>query len=206
MRTTLFSATIVAGLVALFAVADLRADRNNPAPASNVAVVDFGYIFKNHQGLKQLSEALKAEQEDIGAKLQAEKKSLTSGAEKLKTLKAGSPEFKKLEEELVQREADLKVQASLQKKTIFEKDTQNMYRVLREVNEEIKAFAQKSNIAVVLQYSADPIDPANPNSVAGALSRGVVYQDQLDISDIILKELNRRSAGAVSSRPRNKQN
>lgn len=205
MRTTLYSATFVASLLALFAVADLRADRNTPAPASNVAVVDFGYIFKNHAGLKAQSEKLKAEQEEIGAKLQGERQAIGKGVENLKKLKAGTPDYKKLEEELAQREADLKVQIALQKKQIFEKDTKNMYAVLTEVNDEIKSFANKNGIAVVLQYSADPPDPSNPNSVAGALSRGVVFQDQLDISDLILKELNRRGSNPVSQRPRNTQ-
>ncbi len=87
-----------------------------PNLSHGVAVIDIGYIMDRYARVKQEQEAWKHDMESVGAGLKKEDEQIARSAEKLKGLKPGTPDFKKLEEELTQKSSDLKVKLQFQEK------------------------------------------------------------------------------------------
>ena len=54
----------------------------------------------------------------------------------------------------------------------------------------VDSFAKRNGIALVIQFSADKIDPANPQSIMRGVNRAVVYQHQLNITDFVIEIVN----------------
>ncbi len=201
MKTTLFSATLVATLFVLIAVANLPAQRNPAAPPANgVAVIDLQYVMKNCARVKAAAEKMEKDGEAMDAELKKEKASIEKMIEQSKDLKPSNIEYKKREEELTNRQAKLNVKVSLMKKEFNERKAKIYYDFLVDVNAAVRDFARHDGIGLVVQYSAEPLDKDNPNTINLKMSNPVVYQDGKDISDIILEDLNRRSGGVANKK------
>jgi hypothetical protein len=68
------------------------------------------------------------------------------------------------------------------------------FRAYEEVEAQIRSFAERYGIDLVLQFSTTEIDPSKPDTVIRGLNRQVVYQRSLNITEYVLKELNRAPA------------
>ncbi len=202
MRTTLILATLVAILVAVFAAIDANAQQQGTRPTSGgpVAVIDVKYIFDHHGRFTQGMERMKADLEAADQSVKKERSRLQGMVEQLKTFKAGTPEYKKLEEDFTQQSANLQARVNLKKKDFAERQSKLHYETYREVNDAVKYYADRHGYNLVLQFSGDPVDPNNPQSVMGAIMGTVVYQRGVDITPDVLGELNRN--GAAAQRPR----
>lgn len=215
MRTALYRATCLAAALsaALFVPLALaqapRASAPSSAPASGalpganapVAVVDVTYILDNYARLKHDTEAFKKDMENAEAALKKERDAIAKKAELLKTYKPGTPEFKKTEEEITKADSDWKLKVNRQKGDFAERDAKNFLRAYQELSQQVKVYAERNNISLVLRFNGARPDPANPQAVQMELSKMVMYYDKsVDITDPILAEMNR--AAAVAAPPR----
>ena len=163
-----------------------------------IAVVDITYILDHHPRLKADMEAYKRDFENTGAGFKKEQEALVKKAEGLKALKPGSPDFKKLEEELAQKESDLKVKAALGQKEFAERESKMYLRAYQEVAAVIRQYAERHNISLVLRFSGAPADPNNRDAVRAELLKTIQYSHRdIDITDPILAELGRAGATAT---------
>jgi Skp family chaperone for outer membrane proteins len=211
VRTTLFSALGAAVAVAAFAFTATHAQQAvpptaqrpaAPSAAHGVAVIDITYILDNYQRLKAGTEAFKRDVENMGKQFKAEQEAIVKSAEKLKTFKPGSPEYKKLEEELAQKQSDLKVKASLEEKTFAERESQMYLQAYRDVTNLVRIYAERNGISLVLRFNGKPVDPNNREAIRAELFKTVLYNSpSIDITDPILAELNRAAAAPTAQRP-----
>jgi Skp family chaperone for outer membrane proteins len=227
VRTTLFSAASAALLIAALAFTELHAQPGGQgqsppagqgqaparaaastapaagAPASSagsggIAVVDVTYILDHYSRLKQATDAFKRDMDTAEAQLKKERDAMAKKAEKLKTFKPGTPEFKSLEEELIKGESDWKLRVNRQKGEFAERDANNFLKAYQEMTAAVKTYADRNGIALVLRFNGAPIDSTNPQAVQMELSKLVMhYQKDIDITDQILAELNRNAAVAT---------
>ncbi len=220
MRTTLFSAASAALLIAALGFTELHAQAvgqgqgpagqgqspprtASTAPASaaapgSIAVIDVTYILDHYSRLKQATEAFKRDMDTAEAQLKKERDVLAKKAEKLKTFKPGTPEFKSLEEEIIKAESDWKLRVNRQKGEFAERDANNFLKAYQEMTAAVKTYADRNNIALVMRFNGAPIDSTNPQAVQMELSKLVMhYSKDIDITDQILAELNRNAAVAT---------
>lgn len=203
MRSFLISAACLAVFVMAYAVYDLNAQGVSAPPAAGgVAVVDVGHIFKNHARFKRMMEELKRDVEADEKTLKAERSAINEMGKKLEGLKPGSIDYKRLDEDLTRRQSDWNVKASLKKKTLMERETQIYYNVYREINDEVRYFAERRGVSLVLRFNGEPVDVSNPGSVRGEINKPIVYtRRDIDITLPILSELNRRAVGGQTGGP-----
>lgn len=154
----------------------------------NVALLDIGYIFKNHQGFKQQMDTMKADVALFEKELKAKQQGIQQRSRQLGTLKAGSQQYKDLEERTTKDLADLKVTMQLRRKKIMEDEAEIYMETYKQVMSAVSAFANSHNIQLVLRYDreANPSDTASPQDTLKIINRPVVFQSRLDISDSIL--------------------
>jgi len=222
VRTTLFAAACAALLIAALGFTELLAQpagqgqsfpagqgqpparaaaSTGPATSSapgGIAVIDVTYILDHYSRLKQATEAFKRDMDAAEAQLKKERDAMAKKAEKLKTFKPGTPEFKSLEEEIIKAESDWKLRVNRQKGEFAERDANNFLKAYQEMTVAVKIYADRNGIALVLRFNGAPIDSTNPQAVQMELSKLVMhYHKDIDITDQILAELNRNAAVAT---------
>lgn len=183
-------ALIVLGLSA--APASAQAPAPTGYVATPVATLDLAYLFRNHTRYKSLDDALKAEVATAEQSFAGEQKAMQELARRLNEYKPGSDEYKRTEEELAKKEADLRLRGAIMQKNFGEKKAKNYFDVLQEVKNYVRYYAEQHGITLVINFNGDEIDGSNPQSVVRGLNETVVYQHRsVDITPIILDLCNK---------------
>ncbi len=191
----LASGLVLSGVLASDAPAQ---QGNRPAagtrPGGEIALIDTGVIFKNNARFKQFMNDLQGDMERAEQQMKKERDSLRALSERLNEYKAGSAEYKQIEEEVAKRTADMNVRFQLQKKEFMKAESHIWHTILQEIQQEVDAYAQANGIAAVLKFSSEQADPDNPEQVLRGLNNTVVWYNRgLDITQTILESLNRRA-------------
>ena len=208
MRITLITATSVAILLAALAFTSLHAQppgagapRGSSAAANptGVAVIDITYILENYNRLKQDKETFNRDMQLAQDELKKERDVIARKAEQMKAFKAGSPEYKKAEEEVTKAGSDLKLKAASKERDFAERESKTYLAAYQEIQRIVKAHADRNGISLVLRFSGNPIDPNNPQQVQMEVFKMVMhYNKDIDITPIILNELNGRAQGIAA--------
>jgi len=191
--------------IVLSSVSTVVAQQQNPAGANssrfNIGVVDVSYIFKNYQQFRSSMDAMKKEMESAEGELKAERGQVQTREEERKSFKVGSPEFKKLDEEIARLKAEFNLKAGRIRKDFLEREAKVYYQTYLEVSNMVKYYAQQHNIGLVLRFNGDQVDPNRRESVLRAINDPIVHQNNIDITPDILALLNRSGtdpAGGVA--------
>lgn len=164
---------------------------------TRVAVIDIAKIFDEHPGFKQQMEQMKQEVEAVEASFRQRAKQMEAVRERMKQFTPGSPEYKDLDSQILQIQADGQVEATQKKKDFLDREAKLYYTVYAEIQNEVAAFARQNNIGLVLRFNSAPIEP-NRNSTLEGVNRPIVFQDRLNITQHILDQINRRFASQSS--------
>jgi Skp family chaperone for outer membrane proteins len=208
VRITLISAGLAVIGLAAFAFTHTWAQAPAQRPAAptaghhGIAVIDITFILDNHPRLQQATDAFKRDVEAMGKQFKSEQDAIVKSAEKLKSFNAGSPEYKKLEEQLAQQQSDLKVKAALKEKEFAERESKTYLAAYQEITNLVRVYAERNGISLVLRFNGKPVDPNNRDAIRAELFKTVMYNDPaIDITDQILAELRRNSAAPTATRP-----
>lgn len=209
MKTTLWTAVVAGVIVAQSAPASAQNAVGRPAAApaaagGNIAVLDLSYVFQNHLRFKQMKEDLRIRVEQAEAALKQTRDDLKKLQDQLGEYQTGSADYKRLEQEIAQRSAQLQADVQIRKKEFLEQEARIYYNVYQEILDEV-AYFSKNRFDLVLRFNGEPLDRnnLNPQHVLQNLNRAVVYYNPaIDITPHILKALNSRvdtPAGAANS-------
>ena len=173
-------------------------------PANNVAVIDVGYIFKNHTRFKGAMDKMKDEVMAAENGLKAERDRINGLMEQIKGFNVGTPEYKKLEAEVAKAQGDFNVNAQLQKKDFMEREAKVYLQVYSEIEKAVEQFAREHRIAVVHRFDGEPVDNSDRNQILRGITKPIVYLEPgFDITPDVLKMLNGPAvAGAAQPRTR----
>ena len=125
-------------------------------PAAHVAVIDVGYIFKNHSRFKGAMDKMKDEVLAAENGLKAERDRINGLMEQLKGFNVGTPEYRKLEGEVAKAQGDFNVNAQLQKKDFMDREAKVYLQVYSEIERAVITVpAQFSEIQRQMTVEAD---------------------------------------------------
>ena len=219
MKRQLSAFTIVAAVALVSSVASAQAPVRpiaTPQPAAaqprqpvaapaarpsvgHVAVVDVGYIFKNHARFKAEMDRMKDQVMAAENQLKVEQERIKGLMEQLKGYNPGTPEFRKFEAEVAKAQGDFSVNAQLQKKDFMDREAKVYLQVYSEIERAVSQFAREHGIAIVHRFDGDPVDSSDRNRILGSITKPMVYYDpQIDITPDILKMLN---GASVATQP-----
>jgi Skp family chaperone for outer membrane proteins len=196
--------TIVAVAASLSAAAVLAQQpavpRSGGTAAGHVAVIDVGYIFKNHTRFKAAMDKMKDEVLAAENGLKAERDRINGLMEQLKGFNVGTPEYRRLEGDIAKAQGDFSVNAQLQKKDFMDREAKVYMQVYAEVEQAVAQFARQHGIAVVHRFDGEPVDNSDRNRILGNITKPIVFFDtQIDITPDILRMLN--GGAAVAGQP-----
>jgi len=166
-----------------------------------IAVIDVTYILEHYSRLKQAMEVYKRDAQAAEDALKKERDAIGKRAERLNTLKPGSPDFKAEEEAITKAESDWKLKVAAQRRDFAERESRNYLRAYQELADAVRAYAQRNGISLVLRFNGAKIDPNNREMVQMEVFKMVMYHDKnIDITAAILESLNRSAAIAAPPR------
>jgi Skp family chaperone for outer membrane proteins len=184
----------------------VRAPAGTGAAPSNphgIAVIDVTYILEHYSRLKQAMEVFKRDAQTTEDALKKDRAEIGKRAERIKTLKPGTPDFKAEEEAITKAESDWKLKVAAQRRDFAERESKNYLRAYQELSVVVKEYADRNGISLVLRFNGAPIDPNNREMVQMEVFKMVMYYDKsIDITDPVLAELNRKAAIATPAAPR----
>lgn len=166
------------------------ASSSSPSP---IAVIDMTNIFEKYAGFQSRKAVLQREIDKAEGELKSMQDVMKNLMEQLKEHNPGTPDYKRIEEELAQRNAQAQLKMQLQRKDFTEREAKMFYATYQEVMEEVKVFCERYGINLVLRFAGEPTDTNDPQQVVKELNKGVVYYHQsIDITPHILRQLERR--------------
>ena len=209
-RNTIYAgvSVVLAGLLG-FTWAQGRSALSADEPKSvggEIAVVDIARVFKGHKRFLARGEEFKREMERAGEDAKTMLDAARQLQEELKRHKPGSAEHGRIQKELQEKAVDLKkFQDDLQKHMIHEQQ-QISLATYQSIVDEVQRIAESRGFKLVLNFSSEPIDAKEDNAglqdktmqmiqaqamqTNQVLSRQVLYQNGLDITDDVLQAVN----------------
>ena len=167
----------------------LSADEPKPV-TGEIAVVDMSKVFNAHKRLQDRMAEVRRDTEratEDGKVLADAYKELEND---LKMHKPGSAEHNRIQKELREKLGEIqKFQAETQKR-LGQEQAQAYLVTYQSVLEDIQRIAEARGFKLVLNYSSEPIDAKDVNKTMQVLSRQVLYQSGLDITDDVLQAVN----------------
>jgi hypothetical protein len=115
--------------------------------------------------------------------------------------KADTPEYKTIDEEVTRRTVQFNVKKASQAKELMEREGAMYFGLYREIQQELQYFAKQNNIRLILRFNREPVDPNDRKSVLNEINKAVVFHERLDITEVILGELNRRGRAPAAGAP-----
>ena len=212
-KSLLFAALAASCLAMLFTAAPAAAQqmaggqtaavtaRQPTTPVNGLALLDMAFLYKNLNRIKAQREEMKADFQRVEAQHKRERENLQSLVEQLKGFKPGTPDYKNLEEEIVQRDANLAIQRKMTQREFGEREAKLWHAVYQEILQEVDYIARANNISVVLQFDGEPLKKDEPRDVLRNIQKPVIwYSNGLDITGQVLHRLNSR-AGTPTHMP-----
>ena len=176
---------------------------NAASAQTKVAIVDVGAIFKQHTSFAAALEALKNQADGFKAEALKAQQSLAQGAQVLQTLRPDSDDFRAKQTELAQKAAALQVEQNGVMQKLMEKEAMLHYETYQQVNQLISQYCDARGIQLVLRYSNQEMDLAQPGSVMQRVNSSVVYHNpNYDITQAIVGQLSvaAKDAGLLERR------
>lgn len=203
MKKLVDVAIVIAAGICLVSILDAQEGAaKKVAPSGNrIAVIDISHIFKNHAGFKQAMDGMKKEVEAFEVELRSRGKEIEGLREQMRNFKTGSPEYKGIEEKMAKRAADGQAQTQLKRRDFLEREAKIYYDIYMEIGAAVAQFSQRNGISLVVRFNSAPIEGNDRNSVLEGVNRAVVFQQNLNITPMVLQMLNRRVADANKRTP-----
>jgi Skp family chaperone for outer membrane proteins len=191
----------VATVVAVLFFPGFASSQASAQTGTNVAVLDVPYIFKNFVRFKQSIDDIKKDIDDYKNIVNDQQRQLRDEAAKLELYKPGTKEYKDVEENVARMKMTFSLDSAKRQKDFMEREAQVYFTAYREVEKVVADFAQRNRIGLVLRYSAEEMDPSQRDSIMQGINRIVVYQDRLNITEMILEQLNRGTPPRQATAP-----
>ena len=193
LKTSRIGFVAVALLVSLGTVANGQ-QAQEQGQGGIVAVLDVAKVFKEHAQFNASMEAIKKEIEVFEEDFRGKRESLQNQIRALQSLQ-GQPEFKTEEAALARKEADLQIEANQKRAEILSKEAEIYYSTYNEVVATVARLSGSYGITLVIRYDSGAIDQTDRASVIKGVNRSVVFQRDLDLTTLVLQELNKSTTG-----------
>lgn len=195
-KSQLVAAALACLVVVSLAVSPASAQT---APRPSIALLDVNYIFKNHTRFNAMRADLTAEVERAEQQLKSQRDELQKQQDALKDFKPGSVEYKQREQDLARRVADLNIRMQAQRKEFLLKEAGIYNTVYKEIQQVVAYYANQQGFTAVVKFNGDPAQEDDPDTVLRTINQDVVwYAPGLDITPVILEQLNRRAVSSAS--------
>ena len=172
-----------------------------------IAVIDLGYILKNHPTMKQEIERIKSQSETVGAEFEKKRQAILKLMEELReNYTEGTPDYMRKEQEIAEQDTQFRLDVVRKNKEFDEARAQIFFEVHKQVSYLVKYYCDASGTFVVLKVARDKPDPKKPETIEIAMGQEVFYPQSspdVDITDWVLQQLKAQAGTAQAGQSTN---
>ena len=173
----------------MVAATSARGDESLP-----IAILNMDRIFKTYKPLLDQLAPAREEAKALQEKIQLRQAEIETVANQIRKAEPGSPDFQRLQGQLLKLNGELQQMAQAGQQTIQKKETTIYLAFYRTLDEEVAKYAKAKGLKLVLRQQDSSLDDNQPlQEILKSLNRGIIYQDGLDITDDILQALDARA-------------
>ncbi|MFZ5830279.1 MAG: OmpH family outer membrane protein [Planctomycetota bacterium] len=185
------SAALVLSAGITWSLASAQAPAGAVPSRGTVALVDVTFIFENLPSFKASMEEMKADVKKAEEEVRGLQKEIADMIQQAQTVRDSNPrEFKRLEEEITRKRADLAIRIEQQKRDLVQREATIHLSTYRVVQQHIDYFCKTRGIDLVLRFNGEDAKAERPDSVLAYINRPVVwYAADRDITPYILQSL-----------------
>jgi Skp family chaperone for outer membrane proteins len=176
---------VVAAVCFTLLVPSLRADDKLP-----IAVVNVDKLFSDYKAHAERLAPLRESAKELDETVQVRQVELETTANQLRKAQPGTQEQLQLQAKLLKLQNDLKVFVETERQKLQKREVSAILASQKEMDEVIKRICKERGIRLVVRGYNPPDENQPLQEVVKSLSRDVVYEDGLDITDDVLKALN----------------
>ncbi len=157
----------------------------NPLP---IGLVNLDKVAQQYKPFQMKVVALQEEGKELQSSVTLRQSELQAVANDLQKTMQGSAEFQKLQNQFakLQRELQIFVQEGQQK--FRDKELKLSLSLHREIDQVLKPYCKAKGLRLVVRTNNSSLDEnQTQQQILQTLSRGVLYEDGLDITDDVLK-------------------
>ena len=196
---------VFTGLSCLTTTARAQNGGTEEAP-HKIGLIDMAEVFKNYKKFEALREDLKSEIEatDRKAKAMAAEAQKLQNEMKKSPFKEGTPEFKRMEDRLIQMQADFNSFKAQAQRDFMRKESQIYKTVYLEASDAVAKYAEFFKYTLILRFNRKSlVDADSSKGILNSMNKQVIYhRPEDDITDSVVDYLNKlyaRAQGGTSS-------
>ena len=163
-----------------------------------IVLCDLVKVFKGSQKFAALQEEVKGEIRQSRKKVAEMAKELSRLKIDLRNFSRGSSAYEETQDEISDLTAKIKKFAEKQKRLLEKRAAEIYLDVYRDVKNEVKKFSKANGIRLVQRYSGEPINSTDSKKMLSGINRQILYADVRDITEDIIKALNRQNVSVES--------
>jgi Skp family chaperone for outer membrane proteins len=190
--------TVRALIAACFISAGASAIAAEPLP---IALVNVDRILKSYRPLQEKLDPIKAEAKELDGTVQIRQAEIETVGGHLRSAQPGSPEQQRLQRQFVKLQSDLQQFITTERQKLNSKEVTIYVGLFRQLDAEISKYAKAHGLKLVIRQHESSYDEGQPlPEILKALNRGILYEENLDITDDILKALEKSAPHAGNER------
>jgi Skp family chaperone for outer membrane proteins len=172
----------------------------NVTPPTSVVVLDVALVFKSHARFKQRLDEVRREIDKLDGEYTRDRQAILSQGTRLSNFRSGSPEYKKIEDRMARESAELRIKTFARKNELLEREGKIYHETYREIQSAVARVAERYNISLVARYDSESTEADDRGSVLKAINREVVYQRNLDITKLVIEQVNSPTVAAAAGK------
>lgn len=180
----------IAGMVVLGGMSRAISQDKPAAKQCDVALLDVSKVFEKFTKFQEEMQRLKSDVESFELVMKQAQKDLADTKQRLEAAEKGSAEQRGLELELATKNANMQVEMKVKREAFLAKEAAVYAHWYRQMEKVVRETAARHEVRLVLRASSQEFDDKDRAAVLQAVNRPVVFHDQLDLTDDVIKALN----------------
>ncbi len=165
----------------------------NGTSTNSMAVLNLEQVINQYDRYNESSDRFKAEAQKKQAELNLMLEEVKRIAEEQSAMKVGTPDFQRLSDQFTDAKARYEAEQQKAYSDLSIRESSTVAEIYNDIRYVVDWLAKRRGLSMVIQAgSNDRITGEDPDSVAVAVSRNVIWHDaQIDITNDVIDVLNR---------------
>ncbi len=171
------------------------------AAPTYIAVVDVGYVLKNHPTMKTEIESIETRMKAADDTMSAKRDSILKQMEQLREkYTEGTADYEREEKAIAAQDTEFRLELVKMRKEFDSSRANVLVKVYSDITSLVKYASDNMGIQVVMRVTREKMDPTKPETVQMVMSQDVLhYSSRVDLTDWVLKGLQGQTTQAAKA-------
>lgn len=167
-----------------------------------VAVIDVGFLLKNHPTMKAEIESIEARMAAADKAMSDKRDAILKQMEQLREkFTEGTSEYEREEKQIAAQDTEFRLELVKMRKEFDSSRANVLVKVYSEITHWVKYLSDNMGIQLVMRITREQMDPSKPETVQMVMSQDVLYYNAaVDYTDWVLKALQNEAAKTANAR------